>query len=178
ALAIISLLLLALLIFFYSKHRLAFPPFNQKRCAVCKHGVPKSQKVDEDYFKNDGGKGWICRKCQEEREEEELEEEMEREGLGSGEKSKGKSEGGRSKGRRDEEGESKREKEGKGGKRGEREERGEKGRGQREAKNSRVEREENVDLQSPPPKNDRRPSKAREEKSRKAKVESDSESDY
>lgn len=86
ALAVIGVLLLLVFIWAFCTHRLSFAPFNQRRCSKCGHGIPKSAKLDDDYFKNDddNGKkgGYLCRKCQEEKEDEELEEELESEGLG------------------------------------------------------------------------------------------------
>ncbi|OXG14306.1 hypothetical protein C366_04875 [Cryptococcus neoformans Tu401-1] len=86
ALAVIGVLLLLIFIWAFCTHRLSFIPFNQKRCSKCGHGILKSSKLDDDYFTDDddNGKkgGYLCRKCQEEKEDEELEEELESEGLG------------------------------------------------------------------------------------------------
>lgn len=87
ALAVIGVPLLLIFIWAFCTHRLFFPPFNQKRCSKCGHQIPKSAKLDDDYFENDNdtgkkGGGYLCRKCQEEKEDEELEEELESEGLG------------------------------------------------------------------------------------------------
>ncbi|KIR41657.1 hypothetical protein I307_05707 [Cryptococcus deuterogattii 99/473] len=86
ALAVIGVLLLLIFIWAFCTHRLSFAPFNQKRCSKCGHQIPKSAKLDDDYFENDNngkkGGGYVCRKCQEDKENEELEEELESEGLG------------------------------------------------------------------------------------------------
>ncbi|KIR62356.1 hypothetical protein I314_03295 [Cryptococcus bacillisporus CA1873] len=86
-LAVIGVLLLLIFIWAFCTHRLSFPPFNQKRCSKGGHQISKSAKLDDDYFESDNdtgkkGGGYLCRKCQEEKEDEELEEELESEGLG------------------------------------------------------------------------------------------------
>lgn len=86
-LAVIGVLLLLIFIWVFCTHRLSFPPFNQKRCSKGGHQISKSAKLDDDYFESDNdtgkkGGGYLCRKCQEEKEDEELEEELESEGLG------------------------------------------------------------------------------------------------
>ncbi|WVO12437.1 hypothetical protein L204_100036 [Cryptococcus depauperatus] len=81
ALAVIGGLLLLILIWAYSKNRLSFPPFNQKRCATCKRGISRSDRFDKDYFEDGRSGRFKCRKCQEEEEDKDIEKELDSDGL-------------------------------------------------------------------------------------------------
>ncbi|WWC64417.1 uncharacterized protein I303_107027 [Kwoniella dejecticola CBS 10117] len=101
-LAVLGVLVLGYFLWAGSTHRLSYPPFNQKRCVDCKKGISKDKTEDEDYFKNDpassseeagkNGKseGWVCKACQEKREEKMLSKEMGEDSKSSKSRSKGK----------------------------------------------------------------------------------------
>ncbi|KAK6909586.1 hypothetical protein L486_00763 [Kwoniella mangroviensis CBS 10435] len=77
-LAVLGVLILSYFLWAGTSHRLSFPPFSQKRCMDCKKGISKDKTEDEDYFKNDqeNKKGWVCKECQEKREEKMLDREL------------------------------------------------------------------------------------------------------
>ncbi|WVR07827.1 hypothetical protein IAU60_004870 [Kwoniella sp. DSM 27419] len=79
-LAVVAFVIIGVFIWLYTQNRLFFWPFRQKRCVRCTKGVPKVGKLDEDYFADEGegakpGK-WVCKACQEDKEDELLEAEI------------------------------------------------------------------------------------------------------